>query len=195
MIKERSGKVSKAANAEKPAALTRQTSGQKRRERYGREKMATLADVIEAYLKRLLLESNEGYVEVRRCELAMNFSCVPSQINYVLETRFTPERGYVVESRRGGGGYIRIINIWQQVKDDELLRLYEAIGDRIARHAAEDLLHRLVNARLLDATKAEQIRRFIEAETGAYRPPWADRIRASVLKGMLLVLYLQNSND
>ncbi|HHW10513.1 MAG TPA: CtsR family transcriptional regulator [Firmicutes bacterium] len=157
--------------------------------------MATLADVIEAYLKRLLLESNEGYVEVRRCELAMNFSCVPSQINYVLETRFTPERGYVVESRRGGGGYIRIINIWQQVKDDELLRLYEAIGDRIARHAAEDLLHRLVNARLLDATKAEQIRRFIEAETGAYRPPWADRIRASVLKGMLLVLYLQNSND
>lgn len=70
--------------------------------------MPNLTDYIEDYLKRLLSLSGAQYIEIRRRELASKFSCVPSQINYVLARRFTPERGYLVESRRGGGGFIRI---------------------------------------------------------------------------------------
>ncbi len=70
--------------------------------------MGNLADSMEYYLKRLLEMSASGYLEVKRKELAGKFRCVPSQVNYVLETRFTLEKGYLVESRRGGKGYLRI---------------------------------------------------------------------------------------
>lgn len=73
--------------------------------------MPNLTDYIEEYLKRLLALSANQYIEIRRRELAGKFSCVPSQINYVLERRFPLERGYLVESRRGGGGCIRIYRI------------------------------------------------------------------------------------
>ncbi len=73
--------------------------------------MPNLTDYIEEYLKRMLALSTDNYIEIKRRELAAKFSCVPSQINYVLERRFTPDRGYLVESRRGGGGCIRIYRI------------------------------------------------------------------------------------
>ncbi len=73
--------------------------------------MLTLSDYIEDYLKKLLAVSPRQYVEIQRSELADKFSCVPSQINYVLSTRFTPERGYLVQSRRGGRGYIKVMRI------------------------------------------------------------------------------------
>ena len=68
-----------------------------------------MSDLIESYLKNVLL-SNET-VEIRRSEIADQFNCVPSQINYVINTRFTIQQGYVVESKRGGGGYIRIMKV------------------------------------------------------------------------------------
>ena len=77
----------------------------------GQAAMPNLTDYIEEYLKRLLSLSSNQFIEIRRRELAGKFSCVPSQINYVLERRFPPERGYLVESRRGGGGCIRIYRI------------------------------------------------------------------------------------
>ncbi len=67
------------------------------------------SDLIEAYLKKILEESEK--IEIRRAEMADLFNCVPSQINYVINTRFTVQRGYAVESKRGGGGYIRIEKI------------------------------------------------------------------------------------
>jgi len=73
--------------------------------------MPNLTDYIEEYLKKLLALSTESYIEVQRRELANKFACVPSQINYVLERRFSLERGYLVESRRGGGGCIRIYRV------------------------------------------------------------------------------------
>ncbi len=73
--------------------------------------MPNLTDCIEEYLKKLLALSSERYIEIQRRELARKFACVPSQINYVLERRFSLERGYLVESRRGGGGWIRIYRI------------------------------------------------------------------------------------
>ena len=69
-----------------------------------------LSELIEAYIKELM-EDNDDFVEFGRNELAEHFNCVPSQINYVIQTRFSPERGYYVESRRGGGGNIKIKRI------------------------------------------------------------------------------------
>lgn len=73
--------------------------------------MASLTDYIEDYLKKLLALSGRGFIEIRRREIAGKFSCVPSQVNYVLQRRFTPERGYIVESRRGGSGCIRLYRL------------------------------------------------------------------------------------
>ncbi|MFO8191192.1 MAG: CtsR family transcriptional regulator [Bacillota bacterium] len=77
--------------------------------------MPNLTDYIEEYLKKLLALSSKKFIEIRRRELAGKFDCVPSQINYVLERRFSPERGYLVESRRGGGGCIRIYRIKPEI--------------------------------------------------------------------------------
>jgi len=73
--------------------------------------MTNLTDYIEDYIKKLLSLSSKGYIEIQRNELAGKFKCVPSQINYVLKCRFSRELGYIVEGKRGGGGYIRIYRI------------------------------------------------------------------------------------
>lgn len=155
--------------------------------------MATLADLIEAYIRQNLM-AGEGLLEVRRCDLAGAFSCAPSQINYVLETRFTPERGYIVESRRGGGGFIRITCLLQQQNSSVYTAVYELVGDEISLHYAEDLLQRLHESDLIAHTRVEQIRQFLRQETGRLRPPLGDRLRAIVLRGMLLVL-LEDPNE
>ena len=73
--------------------------------------MPNISDIIEQYLKQVLELSEREIVEIRRSEIADKFQCVPSQINYVINTRFTVERGYLVESKRGGGGFIRIAKV------------------------------------------------------------------------------------
>ncbi len=73
--------------------------------------MRNISDIIEGYLKQVLELGGEGHIEIKRSEIADKFQCVPSQINYVINTRFTAERGYLVESKRGGGGYIRILRV------------------------------------------------------------------------------------
>ena len=81
-----------------------------------------ISDIIETYLKTILAQ--EAAVEIRRAEIARRFNCVPSQINYVIKTRFTPARGYIVESKRGGGGYIRIVKV--KLTDDQDLMQIDA---------------------------------------------------------------------
>src|SRR5690625_1258113 len=71
--------------------------------------MRNISDIIEEYLKKKLSDKGKNVIEIKRSEIANQFQCVPSQINYVINTRFTIEKGYLVESKRGGGGYIRII--------------------------------------------------------------------------------------
>src|SRR5699024_11311210 len=71
----------------------------------------SISDIIEAYLKEVLKSEGDEMIEIKRNEMANHFECVPSQINYVINTRFTLERGYLIESKRGGGGYIIIIRI------------------------------------------------------------------------------------
>ena len=81
--------------------------------------MSSLSDKIETYLRELI-KRYEGEVEIKRNRLADDFNCAPSQINYVLDTRFTIERGYIIESRRGGGGFVRIIKVKLNSKNEAL---------------------------------------------------------------------------
>lgn len=93
--------------------------------------MRNLADAIENFIIRQLLEDSEDTVLVQRNELADKLSCAPSQISYVISTRFTPEKGYLVESRRGSGGFVRIVRVTppnKEAKRRELRRLFGALG-------------------------------------------------------------------
>ena len=143
--------------------------------------MAT-SDLIAKFIMNAIDGSDDGFAELQRSALAEMFSCVPSQINYVISTRFSPERGYVVESRRGGGGYIRITRVRQSPKE-----LVNAVGDAVDAGSADALIRNIYEAGLLDKTTA----RVMLAATGnsALRPAAPedrDRIRACILKHMLV---------
>ena len=89
-----------------------------------------------------MLEEGGGQAEVRRNDLAAKLGCVPSQINYVITSRFTPERGYVTESRRGGGGYIRIVRV-QMTKNQYLMHFFQAVGKELGENEARVYLTNL----------------------------------------------------
>mgnify|MGYP001007000414 CR=1 FL=1 len=149
--------------------------------------MGSLADFIEAYLKELLSGAPEGIIEIRRRELADQFRCVPSQINYVLETRFPFEKGYLIESRRGGGGYIRIMRLDWRTEEDLFSELSLLIGDAIGSEKAEELLVRLVEGRILAPREAALIRGLVEQSIGAVVAQQQDELRATLLRNMLIV--------
>ena len=114
--------------------------------------MASLTRVIETYINNLFSEvEEEQSVSLRRKELAEIFGCVPSQINYVLRSRFTPERGYLVESQRGGHGYIRILRICYDMPQDKINHIDEIIGDAITDQEARRLLVSLQEREMIDA--------------------------------------------
>ena len=151
--------------------------------------MATLSDSIEKYLKGRLSRAVEGVIEIRRSEVAEQFDCVPSQINYVLETRFTPQRGYYVESRRGGGGYIRIMQIYVRQSQSAWESVCEEIGNRISAERAESLVARLEEIGALSPRRALLIRGALRHETSEIGPPWDDVVRAKLLKSMLMLVF------
>ncbi len=150
--------------------------------------MGNLADYIEEYLKRLLEAADEGVIELQRRELAERFRCVPSQINYVLATRFTHERGYVVETRRGGGGYIRILRISFGMDRDLASFVQAEIGEEIEAERAHALLTRLEDAGVIDARDSAFVRAVLERETARVHPVYQRTVRASLLKAMLMAL-------
>lgn len=148
--------------------------------------MPNLSDYIEEYLKALLRE-REGEVEVQRSELAERFGCAPSQINYVLATRFTPERGYLVESRRGGGGYIRIVRL--NLAREDLRRLIQGgIGDRLSQDEANAMVRRLQEEGFITSREAILMLAAMRREVLAVDLPLRDLIRANLFKSMLLSL-------
>jgi len=148
--------------------------------------MANLADEIERYLKEHL--SRTEILEVRRAVLAALFDCAPSQINYVLTTRFTPERGYLVESRRGGGGYIRIIRL--NIKNPEDLQdlIERQIGDALSQNEALDIIWRLREEGLIDDREAAIMQAAMRREVLGLELPYRDAVRASLLKAMLTAI-------
>ncbi len=150
--------------------------------------MGSLSDYIESYLKLLLDTGPHGFVEVQRRELAERFRCAPSQINYVLSTRFTVERGYVVETRRGGGGYIRIFKLDDEPETSGIQIVYESVGDAIDRKAAEDLIARLVDMGALDRKDAACVRSAVFDQESDEDPELEGIIRARVLRAVLMLM-------
>lgn len=148
--------------------------------------MANLADDIEQYLKQHL--DRAPVIEVQRAMLAAHFGCAPSQINYVLATRFTPERGYLVESRRGGGGYIRVIRLNLEEGDGLHELLHQEIGDRLSQEEALGYICRLREQRVIDDRESAIMQAAINRETIRLDLPARDIIRANLLKAMILAI-------
>ncbi len=114
-----------------------------------------ISDIIEKMLVQMLAEEG-GQLELRRNELAERIGCVPSQINYVITSRFTPERGYIIESRRGGGGYVRITK--KMIHSDEyLMHLFCAIGNEIDMKSATIYVIELLERGLITKREANII--------------------------------------
>ena len=149
--------------------------------------MSVLSDTIEQFIKDLM-SGYEGKIELQRNELAQHFNCAPSQINYVLATRFTPDKGYIIESRRGGGGYIRVLRL-RIDESNHLFRLVTSrIGERISERDAQDVICRLVESGAV--TKKEGALMSAAVSDKALQSPAVikDNLRAGILKQLVLVL-------
>ena len=90
-----------------------------------------MTDILEQYIMNLFNEATEDHIIIKRSNVAQKFDCVPSQLNYVIKTRFTPEHGFIIESKRGGGGFIRITKITLHKNKDYIDYLIETIDNEI----------------------------------------------------------------
>ncbi len=148
--------------------------------------MARLSDIIENFLKGLIIEE-EGTVEIQRNELANKFNCVPSQINYVISTRFTAEKGYYVESRRGGGGYISIKRLNTDSAGDYLMHIITSIGDRISQLTSEVFINNFLDYNIIEDREAMIMKAATSDKVFTDVPTdKRDDVRAAILKNMLM---------
>lgn len=132
--------------------------------------------------------SQQDILEIKRSEVADKFQCVPSQINYVINTRFTIERGYLVESKRGGGGYIRIMKIKSQEYADLIDDLISIIGYRVSQSTAEGIITRLINEEVINDREAKIMMSVIDRSVIYIDLPDRDELRARILTAMLTTL-------
>lgn len=146
-----------------------------------------LSDTIEEFIKMMMAQDEEE-IELKRNELAEYFSCAPSQINYVLSTRFTPDHGYVIESKRGGGGCIRVIRLRREGGELISYLLNERIGDSIDLKSAEILLRRLAEQESITRSEAGLMYAALTPQALSVPIPEAlkGNMRAKILRSMLL---------
>ncbi len=146
-----------------------------------------LSDEITLFIRELLQQS-DGVAELQRSDLAGRFHCAPSQINYVISTRFAPEQGYLIESRRGGGGYIRITRIQASTRS-LLMHAVNSVGQHIDARSAAAFTANLLHA---DALSGEQASLLLAVTSdNALRPvpqPLRDITRANLFKHVLLTI-------
>ena len=149
-----------------------------------------LSDSIESFIKQMMGTAEEDGIELRRNELAEYFHCAPSQINYVLSTRFTPDHGYMIESRRGGGGCIRIIRVETSPTDhlDYLIR--ERVGTSLTEPEARLLLRQLTVSNTITAADASMIAAALSPQSLAVPIPeeMKSALRAKIMRNMLLTV-------
>ena len=146
-----------------------------------------ISDLIASFLQESLDEAENGVLEVQRNDLAQRFNCVPSQINYVMSTRFSPERGYIVESRRGGNGYIRITRV-RVDRQTLLMHVLNTLGSQVDLPSARAILSNLVQSGALE----ESLGRSLLAAVGdkalsAVPRENRNRVRADILRQVLIL--------
>ena len=145
-----------------------------------------LSNLIEDFIKELMSSEN-GAVELRRNELASRFGCVPSQINYVISTRFSPERGYIVESQRGGGGYIKITRVVPK-SGNMMMHIVNSIGNYLSYRDASAIVRNCYDYDLITENEAKIIISALTEKSLPLKQPEQDYIRAGILKNMLITL-------
>lgn len=157
---------------------------------------SSLTKIIEEYIDRLLEENIEGEVSLRRKDLAEKFGCVPSQINYVLRSRFAPENGFLVESQRGGHGYIKIIQLTFSNCDEEVVHLADLVGNAITEQEVRKLLVNLQKREIISPRERLIIEVTLRSQEENGRslfdlsPYRRDLMRAELLKKILTSLSL-----
>ena len=146
-----------------------------------------ISDLITNEILRMLNESEENTAEIQRNDFAGSIGCAPSQINYVLASRFTPEHGYIIESRRGGGGYIKISRVVMR-KSSAIMHIINSIGDRIDTMSARFVIENCLRSDLIGEDTAKIMRAAMSNNVIRTVPvALQDNLRAAILKEMLLV--------
>lgn len=151
--------------------------------------MSSLSKQIEEYIKALLEQESTGVVEIQRNFLSEYFHCVPSQINYVLSTRFTPVQGYMVETRRGDGGFVRIVSLQLEDDDDIQDALTEAVGDTLTQSDSEGLTEYLYQQGVISQREMLLFNSMLKDRvlTGLEKGQ-RDTVRASMMQHLLAML-------
>lgn len=144
-----------------------------------------MSDIIEEFIKDLF--SDEEEIEIQRNDLAQQFNCVPSQINYVISTRFKPSQGYYVESRRGGGGHITIKKV-NNTNSDYLMHIINNIGNNLTDNEAKILISDFLTFNLVTQKEAKLLRVATSDNVLDIPKEYKDNLRANILKNMLLNL-------
>ncbi len=142
------------------------------------------SDRIESFILQLLTDGDD-WVELRRNELAGVFSCSPSQINYVLSTRFNEKNGYITESRRGGGGYLRIKKI-RMFENDSRSSYLDIIGDEMDFRGCELIVRSMFDEGIISRESAEIILTSLSDRSLTVNQPYKNRLRASILKNIIM---------
>ena len=148
-----------------------------------------MSDIVAQYIMRMLDET-DGNAEIQRNELANTLGCVPSQINYVITSRFTPEQGYIVESRRGGGGYIRITRVTTD-RRVAIMHIVNSIGSRISSASAAAILSNMSNRNMISEYERILISSALSDKAYSSIPQESrDILRAAIMKNMLITLVI-----
>jgi transcriptional regulator CtsR len=138
-----------------------------------------------------MIDDMDGAVEIQRNELANRFNCVPSQINYVISTRFSTDKGYYVESRRGGGGYISIKRMNAGSDGEYLMHIITSIGDKLSQHTCEIFIQNFMDYDIIDEQEAGLMKAATSDKAlAAVAPNIRDEIRMTILKNMLMSLVI-----
>lgn len=145
-----------------------------------------MSDMIEDFIKELFTE-DEDFIEIQRNDLAEHFKCVPSQINYVISTRFNPSQGYYVESKRGGGGHIRIkkVNI---TKGNYLMHAINSIGNKITSQEVDIFISNFLSQNIISETEAKLLKVATSDNVLTIPQEYKDFLRANIFKNMLVNL-------
>ena len=150
--------------------------------------MGGMSDRIESFIMELLKdEAPDKWLELRRNELASVFGCVPSQINYVISTRFSPDHGYIVESRRGGGGYLRIKRI-DSGGENPVYAVIKSVSASIDYPSAKRHIEELYRRSAIDEKTAKAVLGAVSDAAITIAQPHKDKLRASILKNALAAI-------
>ena len=145
-----------------------------------------MSDMIENFIKDMF-EDKDDWIEIQRNDLAEYFNCVPSQINYVISTRFKPSQGYYVESKRGGGGHIKIKKI-NVTKSNYFMHIISSVGDKLTAQEADIFISNFLSSDMISKKEARLLK--VATSDNVFNIPqdYKDSLRASIFKNMLLNL-------